>query len=281
MRACASRMGRWLRELRQHPGEVDQYPDLIRLERLLKRPAEEREYLLAFAKAAPDNAQAVLLAGSRLIALNQEDDAVEVYRAGIKALPDNRMIQVRLGSALLRAGKKEDAVTLLKNALNGTTDANVLNDGAYAPVTEGSSSSLRLAEMSARKAVEILEDESAGTAIEDVNSETFRRAYLLLAAWDALGWLYFAEGKDALAEEYVRASWVFVMQVSAVRTEHVAMLSGDEGLRQLSDALGRLDLRLAVPKESKALLLRSAILVCSTEATCELVLTPPVSTNVK
>jgi hypothetical protein len=229
---------------------------------------------------------------------------------------------------------------------------------------------LPLAETSAHKAVETLEAESAGTAIEGVNTATFRRVNLLLASWDTLGWVYFAEGKDALAEEYVQASWrnsahpevglhmgeilekkgdargamrvyemalsqirssdatpvstelharvdglkkrgvavldahpdralqkqrtfhlprpsglkgsgMFLMQVSATKTEHVAMLSGDEGLRELGDAVRRLDLGLTVPKESQALLLRSAVLFCSTEVTCEFVLTPPESANVK
>ena len=334
------------------------------------RPSEERKYLLAYAKASPDNAQSVLLVGSQLLAANNVNDAVEVYRAGVKALPDNRMIQVELGSTLLRAGKKEEAISIVENALDGTSDANVLNVGAYALASDGSSALLELAETSARKAVEMLEAESAGTAIESVNAGAFRRTNLLLASWDTLGWVYFAEGKDTLAEEYVRASWrsaahgeeglhmgkilekkgdamgamrvyemalsrtgsssatpvatelharvdglkkkgvavqdahpdralqeqrtfhvtrpsgvkgsaVFVTQVSAAKTERVAMVSGDEGLRGLSEALGRLDLGLAVPKESPAVLLRSGVLFCSTEATCEFVLTPPESANVK
>jgi transglutaminase-like putative cysteine protease/tetratricopeptide (TPR) repeat protein len=358
------------RELRQHPEEDDQYPDLIRLERLQGRPSEERKYLLAYAEAAPVNAQAVLFVGSQLLASNHVDDAVEVYRAGVKALPDNRMIQVELGSALLRAGKKIEAVSIVEKALDGTSDENVLNDGAYALVSTGSSALLPLAEASVRKAVETLETESAGTAIEGVNTGTFGRTNLLLATWDTLGWIYFAEGKDVLAEEYVRASWrskahgeaglhmgeilekkgdakgamqvyemalgrtgssssatslatelhsrvdglmkkglavqdaqpdqalqeqrtfhvprpsgvkgsgVFVIQISAAKTEHVAMVSGGEGLRGLSEAVGRLDLGLAVPKESHALLLRSGVLFCSTEVTCEFVLTTPESANV-
>jgi tetratricopeptide (TPR) repeat protein len=357
------------RELRQHPGEIDQYPDLTRLERLLGRTDEERKYLLAYAKAAPDNAQAVLFVGGRLLATNQVDDALEVYRTGAKTLPDNRIIQVRLASALLRAGKKEEAASLLKAALDGTSDTDVLNDGAYALVKDGPSSLLPLAETSARKAVETLEAELAGASIESVNNTMFHRTNLLLASWDTLGWVYFAEGKDALAEEYVQASWrnsayaevglhmgqilekrsdlkgamrvyemalsrtgsstnpvatelharedglkkkgvavqdahpdralqqqrtfhvprpsglkgsgVFLMQVSSRKTEHVAMMSGDEGLRELSDVLAQLDLGLAMPKESHALVLRSAVLFCSTEATCEFVLTPTESANVK
>ena len=59
------------------------------------------------------------------------------------------------------------------------------------------------------------------------------------------------------------------------------MVSGDEGLHGLSESLGQLDLGLAVPKESHALLLRSGVLFCSTEVTCEFVLTPPESANAK
>jgi tetratricopeptide (TPR) repeat protein len=358
------------RELRQHPEEGDQYPDLIRLERSLGRSSEERKYLLAYARAVPDNAQAVLFAGSQLLAANYVDDAVEVYRAGVKALPDNRTIEVGLGSALLWAGKKEEALPIVENALDGTSDANVLNSGAYALVSHGSSASLPLAERSALKAVELLEAESAGTTLESVNAGAFRRTNLLLATWDTLGWVYFAEGKDTLAEEYVRASWrnaahgeeglhmgeilekkgddlgamrvyemalsrtgansatpvttelhsrveglkkkgvaaqdahpdrslqdqrtyhvprptgakgsgVFVVQVSATKTEKMAMVSGDDIIRGLGDRLSQLDLGLSVPKESHALLLRSGVLFCSTEPTCEFVLTPPESANIK
>jgi tetratricopeptide (TPR) repeat protein len=358
------------RELQQHPDEIDQYPDLIRLERSLGRSSEERKYLLAYAEGAPDNARAILFAGELLMEDNHVEDALEVYRAGAKALPDNSMVQVALGSTLLRAGKTDEAMPIIGKALDGATDANVLNTGAYALVDHGSSTSLPLAERSALKALELLAAESAETTLESVNAGAFRRANLLLATWDTLGWVYFAEGKDALAEEYVRASWrssahgevglhlgeilekkgdavgamrvyelalsrtggngvtpvatelharvdglkkkgvavqdahpdrslqdqrtfhvprpagakgsgVFVAQVSAAKTEKMAMMSGDEGLHGLTEALTRLDLRLEVPKESRVLLLRSGVLFCSTEPTCEFVLTPPESANVR
>ena len=356
------------RELLQHSEEVDQYPDLVRLEHLLGRSSEERKYLLAYAKAPPDNANAVLFVGSQLLATNHVNDAMEVYRAGSRAIRENSMILVKLGSALLRASKKDEAVSIIQNAVAGSSDA--LNDAAYALVTAESSTLLLLAETTAQKAAEILEAESARISIESVNMRAFRRTNLLLATWDTLGWVYFAEGKDALAEEYVRASWcsaaqgeeglhmgeilekkgdatgamrvyetalsrlgttnatpvamklharvdrlkskgvtvqdvhpdrtlqeqrtfhvsrptgakgsgVFVVQVSAAKTEKIAMVSGDEGLNGLSEALASLDLGLAVPKASHGLLLRSGVLFCSTEPTCEFVLTPPESANVK
>lgn len=358
------------RELLQHPDEVTQYPDLIRLERLLERPSAERKYLLAYAKAAPEDAQAVLFVGSQLLAANQATDATEVLRAGTKALPENKMIQVHLGNALLRGGKNEEAIPIIESALDGSSDADVLNEGAYALVSAGSNALLTLAETSAQKAVDLLEAESAATALESVNEGAFRRANLLLATWDTLGWVYFSEGKDSLAEEYVRASWrnaqhseeglhlgeilekkgdltgamrtyelalsragnrsvspaagklqarveglkkkgiaelemhpdrtlqeqrtfhlprpsgvkgtgIFVLQVSTAKTNQVAMISGNEEMRGLGQNLGRMDFRLALPSASHALLLRSGVLFCSTESTCEFVLTPPESANVK
>jgi hypothetical protein len=193
---------------------------------------------------------------------------------------------------------------------------------------------------------------------------------LLSASWDTLGWIYFAEGKNDLAEEYVRAAWmsdgheevgmhlgeilekkgdlvqamriyemalsgrqgnsttpvmnelhtrveglkkqgvksqyahadsvlqeqrtfhiprsaglkgsaIFFAQVSGVKTEKMGFISGDEPLRGLGEVLAHLDLRLAVPKDSHALLLRSGVLFCTTQPTCEFVLTPPESANVK
>ncbi len=358
------------RELRQHPGEVDQYTDLIRLENLLGHPSDARKYLLAYAKAAPNDAQAILFVGGQLMAAYRVDEATEVYRAGVKAVPDNKLIQVRLGSAMLRTGNKQEAAAILKSALEGSSDPDVLNDGAYALLENEPNPLLPLAEASARKASEILGTESAQTSIDSVNGKAFGRANLLLATWDTLGWAYFAEGKDALAEEYVGAAWrsaahaemglhlgeilekkrdtsgamrvfemalsgagngsmtpvvvdlrkhvdetkyksgavqmlnpgrelqnqrtyhvprpagvkgsgVFALQVSSTKTEKIAMMSGSESVRGLTDVLGRLDLRLAVPKDSHALLLRSGVLFCSTQPTCEFVLMPPESVNLK
>ncbi len=350
------------RELHQHPNEVDQYPALIRLERLLKRTSEYRTYLLAYAKAAPDNPQAVLLSGGQLLAANNVDDAVAVYRAGVQAIPDNRLIQVELGRALLRAGNKDEAVALLRKALDGSSDPEVLNDAAY-ELLSGGPDVLPLAETDARKAVEILETQSAATTLDSANLDAFRANNLMLAAWDTLGWVYYNEGKDAPAEAYVRASWrsaqhaeeglhmgkilerkgdrkeamrvyemalsqagnaatpvanelhdrvnalqkagiatqsehpaealqqqrifrvarpsgvkgsgTFFMQVSADGTKKAEMAGGDEALRALGDAVQKLDLGLTVPSGSHALLLRSGVLICAAEPTCELTLVPP------
>jgi tetratricopeptide (TPR) repeat protein len=356
------------RELKQHPGEVDQYPGLIYAEERAGKKAEERESLLAYAKAEPTKDSVVLFVGGSLLATDDVNDAVDVYRAGTKAIPENKLIEVELASALLRASKPDEAVTVVKAALDGSADPEVLNDGAYVLVSH--KVELPLAESSARKAVDLLEAESAQSVLDSTNSHSFQRVVLLVATWDTLGWIYFTEGKTDLAEQYIRAAWksdghaevglhlgqilekqnkqieamqiyemalsgtrgstatpviselhtrvdalkkqgvksqyqnpssvlqeqrtfhiprpgnlkgsaIFLVQVSATKTEKVVFVSGDEPLRSQDEVLVHLDLGLAVPKDSHALLLRSGILFCSTAPTCEFVLTPPETANVK
>jgi len=356
------------RELKQHPEEIDQYPGLIYAEGKAGRKAQQRESLLAYAKAESKKDSVVLFVGGRLLATDNVADAVDVYRAGAKAIPENKLIQVELASALLRADRPDEAVTVVKGALDGSSDPDVLNDGAYVLVTQ--KAELPLAESSSRKAVDLLETESAQTVLTSVNARSFRRVILLAASWDTLGWIYFAEGKTDLAEQYVRAAWmsdghaevglhlgeilekrgdhvqamqiyemalsgrqgnsatpvinelhtridalkkegvksqyahadsvlqeqrtfhiprpgglkgsaIFLTQVSAAKTEKMEFTNGDEPLRGQGGALAHLDLGLAVPKDSHALLLRSGVLFCSTQSTCEFFLTPPESANVK
>jgi tetratricopeptide (TPR) repeat protein len=355
------------RELKQYPDEIRVYPALIEAQGRTGDKAGEREALLAYAKAAPTTDSVILWVADRLLATDHVADAVDVCRAGRKDIPDNKPIQVELGRALLRAGKADEAVAVEKVALEGSSDADVLNDGAY--VLASAHVELPLAESYARKLVELLETESAQTELTSVNDQSFRRADVLVSAWDTLGWIYFSEGKTDLAEQYVAAAWnngahaetglhlgqilerrgtqvqamqtyelalgragsdpspvleelharidalkklgvnsqyphpadvlqerrtyripraagmkgsaIFLMQVSPARTEKVEMIDGDEALRGQGEALAHLDLKLAVPQNSHALLLRSGLLFCLTEKACEFVLTPPESANVK
>ena len=107
--------------------------------------------MLAYAKAVPDKDSVILWVAGSLLAMDNVADAVEVYRAGVKALPENKLIQVELGRALLCAGKADEAVAAEKAALDGSSDAGVLNDGAY--VLASAHAELLLAESDARRAV--------------------------------------------------------------------------------------------------------------------------------
>jgi tetratricopeptide (TPR) repeat protein len=356
------------RELKQYPDETYVYPALIDAQGRNGKTADQRESLLAYAKAEPEKDSVALFVGGRLLATDNVADAVGVYRAGAKAIPQNKLIQVQLGSALLRAGKPDEAVSVVTAALDGSSDPDVLNDGAYVLASE--KAALPLAESSSRKAIDLLEAESGQTVLEGANAHSFQRVRVLLASWDTLGWIYFAEGKTDLAEQYIRAAWksdphaevglhlgeivekrgdqveamqvyemaligakrnsptpvidelharvdalkkqgvkpqyphaesvlqeqrtfhvprtgtmkgsaIYLLQVSAAKTEKTEFVSGDEPLRSQGDVLAHLDLGLAVPKDSHALLLRSGVLFCSTQPTCEFVLTPPETANVK
>ncbi len=356
------------REIAQHPENLDQYSGLIYAEQRAGHKDKEHQYLLAYAKAAPDKEPVVLYVGGHLRASNNLKDAIAVYRSGVQATPENKTIQVELGSTLLQNGDSGEGVMLIKAAMADTTDPGILNSGSYALAEH--QAELPLAETSARKAVDLLETESRQTVLDGVNAHSFQRANLLLASWDTLGWIYYIEGKLNLAGQYILAAWqsgaqaevglhwgqvlekrgdrtpamriyelalsqargdatspvtlelharvdalkkdgvpapnanavktlqdkrtfhtrrpsdlkgsaIFVAQVSAGRTENVSFLSGDEPLRGETATLAHLDLRLDLPTDSHALLLRSGILFCSTQPECDFVLTPPESAYVK
>lgn len=358
----------YARELKDHPDEAKLYVSLIDAQSRIGKTAEQRLSLLAYAGAEPEDQSAILFAGAMLLSMNQVADAVTVYRAGAKAIPQDKLIQVQLASALLRAEKPGEAVSLAKTAMEGSSDPNVLNGGAY--VLASAQAELPLAESSSRKAVALLETESTATPLTGANQNTFRQVTSLLAAWDTLGWIYFAEGRTDLAEQYIRAAWksepqpevglhlgqiieqrnhpveamqiyeqaiaaggrnsstpvmnelhakvsalkehgvetqdshpamvlqaartftiprpakvkgsaVYRVQVSAAKTEQAEFVSGDEALRDEGQSLAHLNFKLDLPKDSHALLLRSGVLFCSTQPTCEFVLTPPEAANLQ
>ena len=59
----------------------------------------------------------------------------------------------------------------------------------------------------ARKAVNILEEKSAGITTAEVNSNAFAQSNLMLNAWDTLGWILFREDKVEDARVLIAAAW--------------------------------------------------------------------------
>jgi transglutaminase-like putative cysteine protease/Tfp pilus assembly protein PilF len=69
------------------------------------------------------------------------------------------------------------------------------------------------------------------------------------------------------------------LDVTNKGTTAVRYVDGDQTLEALFDAVRKIDLHLDIPPDSKASLLRRAILNCSTEPTCQLVLIDPQSAH--
>jgi hypothetical protein len=65
------------------------------------------------------------------------------------------------------------------------------------------------------------------------------------------------------------------LDVSAQGTTAVRFVQGDETCEPLFETIRHLDLKLAIPPDSHASLLRRAVLSCSTTPTCQLVLILP------
>jgi len=95
---------------------------------------------------------------------------------------------------------------MAKKHLEGVEDDPiVLNGAAY--LLAQANSDLPFAELKTRKALEILDRETADTAIGEANARSFERTGMLTATWDTLGFILFEENKLDEARDFLEAAW--------------------------------------------------------------------------
>lgn len=164
------------------------------------------------------------------------------------AHPENRSLQTALAELLNRMHRPLEAVAAAKAAMDGSDDPNVLNSNAY--LLAEAKAELPLAEMKARRAVDLLEEASAQSKVGEANSSAFRRADLLLATWDTLGWILFLEDKPTEAEPYLAAAWF--NQPGLVGGDHLAQVQ--EALGHGAEALTIEELAMATDGAAKSTL---------------------------
>lgn len=350
------------KELKLYPNEFNVYGLLAEAQLRSGKKVDAMATMRALLKLEPKNAAAALGLAGMLSSERDMAGAATVLQEAAKASPENKLLQEQMGSALLKSGKRDEGLAAIRAALEGASEPGILNDGAYLLAEE--KTDLPLAERSCLQAVQTLEGESAEATVGGANVHSFQHVMALLAAWDTLGWIYYNEGKLALAEEYVRASWrtgtstvvgehlgmilekeekreealrvyelaqagskwsarageveqvkaavqrlraegvrssvgdrsiqalqeertfrvkrpdemtgwgSFVLQVSAEKTDSVAFTGGEGRMGSTVGLVSAIDLKPELPRGSKAKLLRSGILSCSKQPTCEFVLVP-------
>lgn len=141
-----------------------------------------------------------------LLLTRQYDEVVASLQPLAANSPEDATLHMQLGIAQMRSGKTAEGTATLVATLKNASDAKLLNDGAYELANAGME--LEIAEKSARKAVDLLTEESAKWAPATGSSMQMAKQQLLLAAWDTLGWVLFRQDKVDQAEGYVRASWL-------------------------------------------------------------------------
>jgi tetratricopeptide (TPR) repeat protein len=165
--------------------------------------------------------------------------------------PDDAGLQVSLGDAYLNLGQDDKALAAFDRAVEISATPLVWNNIAY---------QLSLKNTHLDKAQQYAESAVASTAaglrnlsLDQLNQRDLALVPSLIAYWDTLGWVFYAEGKLDKAEKYVSAAWSLghhgevgdhLGQIyekrgdkeKAIRTYALAM----SGLRPIPETRGRL-----------------------------------------
>jgi tetratricopeptide (TPR) repeat protein len=141
---------------------------------------------------------------------NERENAIEAYQKEARNHPDDLSVKLMLAEALLRGERKEDGLAVVRAIDESAIDPIVFNNLAF--FLADTSTNLPLAKEYAEKAVRQMEEESASARLATLSAEDLRRLAGLAAAWDTLGWVYFAQGDLSNAEKYVTASWQLSQQ---------------------------------------------------------------------
>ena len=119
--------------------------------------------------------------------------------------PDDATLQVTLGDAYLNLGQDDKALTAFDRAVEISASPLVWNNIAYQLSLKNSH--LDKAQQYAESAVASTAAGLRNLSIDQLNQRDLALVPSLIAYWDTLGWVYYAEGNLDKAEKYVAAAW--------------------------------------------------------------------------
>ena len=165
--------------------------------------------------------------------------------------PEDASLQVSLGDAYLNLGQDQKALEAFDRATEISATPLVWNNIAYQLSLKNSH--LDKAQQYAESAVASTAAGLRNLSLDQLNQRDLGLVPSLIAYWDTLGWVYYAEGNLDKAEKYVSAAWMLgnhgevgdhLGQIyekrgdkqKAIRTYAMAM----NGLRPVPETKGRL-----------------------------------------
>jgi len=133
------------------------------------------------------------------------DEAAPELEKAASLTPNDPTLQVSLGDAYLNLGQDDKALAAFDHAIEISATPVVWNNIAY---------QLSLKNAHLDKAQQYAESAVAATAaalrnlsLDQLNQRDLALVPSLIAYWDTLGWVYYAEGNFDKAEKYVAAAW--------------------------------------------------------------------------
>ena len=193
------------KEIDTHPEEDRAYILLAEVQRRQLKSSKAIDTLHKLLAVNPDSKEGNMMLAALLTKDNDMRGAETALRRVMSADSQNEQVKVLLGNVLLREGKKTEGEPLLKDVLEKTQDAGMLNNAAY-ELADGDLD-LPLAEEAARKSISLQQEQMVAAGEGSSERAMLQRTSLLIATWDTFGWILYREGKYAEAEPWIRAAW--------------------------------------------------------------------------
>jgi Flp pilus assembly protein TadD len=133
------------------------------------------------------------------------DLAVPELEKAASLTPDDAGLQVTLGDAYLNLGQDQKALATFDHAVELAATPLVWNNIAYQLSLKGSH--LDKAQQYAESAVSATAAALRNISLDRLTPQELPLVSSLVAYWDTLGWVHFAEGDFDKAEKYVSAAW--------------------------------------------------------------------------
>jgi tetratricopeptide (TPR) repeat protein len=133
------------------------------------------------------------------------DQAVAELEKAASLTPDSAELQVSLGDAYLNLGQDDKALAAFDHAVELSGTPLVWNNIAYQLSLK--KSHLDRAQQYAESAVSATAAALRNISLDRVTQQELPLVPSLIAYWDTLGWVHFAEGDLTQAEKYVAAAW--------------------------------------------------------------------------
>ena len=133
------------------------------------------------------------------------DLAVGELEKAASLTPDSPDLQVSLGNAYLNLGQDDKALAAFDHAVELAATPLVWNNIAYQLSLKDSH--LDRAQQYAESAVSATAAALRNVSLDRLSQKDLPLVSSLVAYWDTLGWVHFAEGDFSKAEKYVAAAW--------------------------------------------------------------------------
>lgn len=133
------------------------------------------------------------------------DLAVPELEKAVSLTPDSGELQVSLGDAYLNLDQDDKALAAFDHAIEISATPLVWNNIAYQLSLK--KSHLDKAQQYAESAVSATAAALRNLSLDRLTQQDLQLVSSLIAYWDTLGWVHYAEGDTANAEKYVSAAW--------------------------------------------------------------------------